>query len=56
VSENTGILGVTTYLLGMATGAVVLAPLSEMYVQTEGDLYYAGLTHRFTGMGDVRST
>lgn len=30
VSENTGILGVTTYLLGMATGAVVLAPLSEM--------------------------
>lgn len=31
ISENTGILGVTTYLIGMATGAVVLAPLSEMY-------------------------
>ncbi|SMR41517.1 unnamed protein product [Zymoseptoria tritici ST99CH_1E4] len=31
VSESTGILGVTTYLLGMACGSVVLAPLSEMY-------------------------
>lgn len=31
LSENDGILGVTTYLLGMATGSVVLAPLSEMY-------------------------
>jgi hypothetical protein len=31
ISQNTGILGVTTYLLGMACGSVVLAPLSEMY-------------------------
>lgn len=31
ISESEGILGVTTYLLGMATGSVVLAPLSEMY-------------------------
>jgi len=31
ISDNTGILGVTTYLLGMATGAVILAPLSEMF-------------------------
>jgi hypothetical protein len=31
ISRNTGILGVTTYLLGMACGSVVLAPLSEMY-------------------------
>ncbi|KAF7197692.1 Major facilitator superfamily multidrug transporter mdrA [Pseudocercospora fuligena] len=31
LSETEGILGVTTYLLGMATGSVVLAPLSEMY-------------------------
>ncbi|KJX97330.1 hypothetical protein TI39_contig506g00001 [Zymoseptoria brevis] len=31
VSESSGILGVTTYLLGMACGSVVLAPLSEMY-------------------------
>nr|OQO21459.1 hypothetical protein B0A51_11777 [Rachicladosporium sp. CCFEE 5018] len=31
ISDNTGILGVTTYMLGMACGAVVLAPLSEMY-------------------------
>lgn len=31
ISENEGILGVTTYLLGMATGSVILAPLSEMY-------------------------
>lgn len=31
ISDNTGILGMTTYLFGMATGAVVLAPLSEMY-------------------------
>ncbi|EME46603.1 hypothetical protein DOTSEDRAFT_70575 [Dothistroma septosporum NZE10] len=30
-NETVGILGVTTYLLGMATGSVVLAPLSEMY-------------------------
>lgn len=31
ISRNTGILGVTTYLIGMACGSVVLAPLSEMY-------------------------
>lgn len=31
MSETIGVLGMTTYLLGMATGAVVLAPLSEMY-------------------------
>jgi hypothetical protein len=31
ISRNTGILGMTTYLLGMACGSVVLAPLSEMY-------------------------
>lgn len=31
VGETEGILGVTTYLLGMACGSVVLAPLSEMY-------------------------
>ncbi|KXT01099.1 hypothetical protein AC579_6765 [Pseudocercospora musae] len=31
LSEIEGILGVTTYLLGLATGAVALAPLSEMY-------------------------
>lgn len=31
ITETTGILGVTTYLLGMATGSVILAPLSEMY-------------------------
>lgn len=31
ISDTTGILGVTTYLLGMATGSVILAPLSEMY-------------------------
>ncbi|CAK3743053.1 related to MFS multidrug transporter [Lecanosticta acicola] len=31
IGENEGILGVTTYLLGMASGSVVLAPLSEMY-------------------------
>nr|POF01196.1 multidrug resistance protein 1 [Quercus suber] len=31
ISDNTGILGVTTYLIGMALGAVILAPLSEMY-------------------------
>lgn len=31
ISDNTGILGVTTYLLGMACGSIVLAPLSEMY-------------------------
>lgn len=31
ISDNEGILGVTTYLLGMATGSVILAPLSEMY-------------------------
>ena len=30
ISDTEGILGVTTYLLGMATGAVILAPLSEM--------------------------
>ncbi|KAK4981356.1 hypothetical protein LTR66_010052 [Elasticomyces elasticus] len=31
VSKSIGILGVTTYLLGMAVGSVILAPLSEMY-------------------------
>lgn len=31
LSESESILGVTTYLLGMASGSVVLAPLSEMY-------------------------
>ncbi|WPG98977.1 Hypothetical protein R9X50_00177900 [Acrodontium crateriforme] len=31
ISESVGVLGVTTYLLGMAAGAVILAPLSEMY-------------------------
>lgn len=31
ISNNEGILGVTTYLIGMAVGAVILAPLSEMY-------------------------
>lgn len=31
ISDTTGILGVTTYLVGMATGSVILAPLSEMY-------------------------
>lgn len=31
MDETLGILGVTTYLLGMASGSVVLAPLSEMY-------------------------
>lgn len=30
-STVTPILGITTYLLGLATGSVVLAPLSEMY-------------------------
>ncbi|KAK3714466.1 hypothetical protein LTR37_007772 [Vermiconidia calcicola] len=31
VSNSEGILGVTTYLIGMAIGSVILAPLSEMY-------------------------
>ena len=31
ISNSEGILGVTTYLIGMATGSVILAPLSEMY-------------------------
>jgi multidrug resistance protein len=31
ISDSVGILGVTTYLLGMAVGSVILAPLSEMY-------------------------
>jgi hypothetical protein len=31
ISKSTGILGVSTYLFGLAAGAVVLAPLSEMY-------------------------
>ncbi|EMC92111.1 hypothetical protein BAUCODRAFT_78487 [Baudoinia panamericana UAMH 10762] len=31
ISDTLGVLGVTTYLFGMATGAVILAPLSEMY-------------------------
>lgn len=31
ISNSEGILGVTTYLIGMAVGSVILAPLSEMY-------------------------
>lgn len=31
VTDTTGILGLTTYLLGMAVGSVILAPLSEMF-------------------------
>lgn len=31
IDENTGVLGMTTYLIGIACGALVLAPLSEMY-------------------------
>ncbi len=31
VGETVGVLGVTTYLFGMATGSVILAPLSEMF-------------------------
>ncbi|KAK8207874.1 hypothetical protein M8818_004127 [Zalaria obscura] len=31
ISDSVGILGVTTYLMGMAVGSVILAPLSEMY-------------------------
>ena len=31
ISNNVGILGVTTYMFGIAAGAVTLAPLSEMF-------------------------
>lgn len=31
ISQTTGILGVTTYMLGVASGSLILAPLSEMY-------------------------
>ena len=31
ISEIVGILGVTTYMIGIACGSIVLAPLSEMY-------------------------
>lgn len=31
ITDQIGILGVTTYLLGLAAGSLVLAPLSEMY-------------------------
>jgi len=31
ISDTTGILGLTTYLFGIAAGSVILAPLSEMY-------------------------
>ena len=31
ITDSEGILGMTTYLIGMAAGSVVLAPLSEMY-------------------------
>lgn len=31
ISNSEGILGMTTYLIGMAAGSVILAPLSEMY-------------------------
>ena len=31
ISDSEGILGLTTYLGGMAVGSVILAPLSEMY-------------------------
>jgi len=30
-SQPVGTLGVTTYLLGMAAGSVIVAPLSEVY-------------------------
>jgi MFS family permease len=30
-SETVAVLGITTYLFGLAVGSVVLAPLSEMY-------------------------
>lgn len=30
-SETVAVLGVTTYLMGLAIGSVILAPLSEMY-------------------------
>jgi MFS family permease len=30
-SETIAVLGITTYLIGLAVGSVVLAPLSEMY-------------------------
>lgn len=31
ITNSEGILGMTTYLMGIAVGSVVLAPLSEMY-------------------------
>lgn len=31
ISETIGVVGMTTYMLGIACGAIVLAPLSEMY-------------------------
>lgn len=31
ISEEVGVLGVTTYLCGLAAGSLFLAPLSEMY-------------------------
>jgi MFS family permease len=30
-SETVAVLGITTYLFGLAVGSIVLAPLSEMY-------------------------
>jgi MFS family permease len=30
-NETLVVLGITTYLLGLAVGSVILAPLSEMY-------------------------
>ncbi|KAK3074340.1 hypothetical protein LTR53_003330 [Teratosphaeriaceae sp. CCFEE 6253] len=35
INDTLGVLGVTTYLFGMATGAVILAPLSEMFVDMD---------------------
>ncbi|GAQ44558.1 hypothetical protein AtubIFM55763_004340 [Aspergillus tubingensis] len=31
ISKTVGLLGLTTYLIGMAVGSMILAPLSEMY-------------------------
>jgi len=31
IADTTGILGLTTYMIGMAVGSLILAPLSEMY-------------------------
>ena len=31
ISDTLGVVGVTTYMIGIACGAIILAPLSEMY-------------------------